>query len=123
MTEKVQILQTHVVLMKHSMISEDGEKEAAQELHSKWPYSSLKFLTNTSDYLTSNQMKCSKNWRHFSSALKIAVKKGNVHHVMELTVAEENLSWMKKGILWAIILVFFSSLSPSLKFISTQDNS
>lgn len=78
MTEKVQILQTHLVLMKHSMISEGREKEAAQEFCTKWPYSNLKFLTNTSDYLTSNQMKCCKNWRHFSSALKIAVRKGNV---------------------------------------------
>lgn len=83
MTEKVQILQIHSVLMKHSMISEGREKEAAQEFHTKWPYSSLKFPTNISDYLTSNQMKCCKNWRHFSSALKIAVRKGNVQmHIM-----------------------------------------
>lgn len=52
MTEKAQILQTYLVLMKHSMISEGREKEAAQELHTTWPYSNLKFLTNTSDYLT-----------------------------------------------------------------------
>lgn len=67
--------------MKYSKFSEGSEGRGQQKSFaasdSMGPYSKLKFLTNVSDYLTNNQMKCYRGWRHFSSALKKAVRKGN----------------------------------------------